>query len=40
MNKTVADIMTPSPITVNPDTPLNEAITILAEKKIKWFAGG
>ncbi|WP_069792054.1 CBS domain-containing protein [Cyanobacterium sp. IPPAS B-1200] len=34
MNKTVADIMTPSPITVNPDTPLNEAITILAEKKL------
>ncbi|AFZ47869.1 CBS domain containing membrane protein [Cyanobacterium stanieri PCC 7202] len=34
MNKTVADIMTPSPITVNPDTPLKEAITILAEKKL------
>ncbi|MBE9222517.1 CBS domain-containing protein [Cyanobacterium stanieri LEGE 03274] len=34
MNKTVADIMTPSPITVNPDTPLKDAITILAQKKL------
>ncbi|MGY6530447.1 MAG: CBS domain-containing protein [Cyanobacterium sp.] len=34
MNKTVGDIMTPSPITVNPDTALQDAITILAQKKL------
>lgn len=34
MTKTVADIMTPNPITVNPQTSLPEAIKILAEKKI------
>ena len=34
MGKTVADIMTPNPISVTPKTPLKEAITILAEKKI------
>ncbi|MGK7893004.1 MAG: CBS domain-containing protein [Xenococcus sp. (in: cyanobacteria)] len=34
MKKTVADIMTTDPIMVNPNTPLQEAISILADKKI------
>jgi CBS domain-containing protein len=34
MTKTVADVMTPNPITVSPQTSLPEAIKILAEKKI------
>ncbi len=34
MTKTVADVMTPNPIAVKPQTPLKEAIKILAEKKI------
>ncbi|HAC63880.1 MAG TPA: phosphoribulokinase [Cyanothece sp. UBA12306] len=34
MTKTVADVMTPNVITVTPQTPLPEAIQILAEKKI------
>ncbi|MDJ0535274.1 MAG: CBS domain-containing protein [Xenococcaceae cyanobacterium MO_207.B15] len=34
MAKTVADIMTPNPISVTPKTPLQEAITLLVEKKI------
>ena len=34
MNKTVADIMTNDPILVTPNTPLQEAIHILAEKQI------
>ncbi len=34
MGKTVADIMTPNPISVTRKTSLKEAITIIAEKKI------
>lgn len=34
MTKTVADVMTPNPITVTPQTPLQEAIKLLAEKHI------
>ena len=34
MGKTVAEIMTPNPISVTPNTPLKEAITLIAEKKI------
>ena len=34
MSKTVADIMTSNPITVSPQTSLQEAIQILADKKI------
>lgn len=34
MAKTVADVMTADPITVGPDTPLKEAITLLAENRI------
>jgi predicted transcriptional regulator len=34
MSQTIADIMTPDPIVVNPQTPLNEAIKILAENRI------
>ncbi len=34
MAKTVADVMTPDPILSSPDMPLNEAIQILAEKRI------
>ncbi|MGD2182713.1 CBS domain-containing protein [Lusitaniella coriacea] len=34
MSKTVAEIMTPNPVTVKPQTPLQEAIQILAEKRI------
>ena len=34
MGKTVAEIMTPNPISVNSKTPLKEAITIIAENKI------
>jgi CBS domain-containing protein len=34
MNKTVAEIMTADPITVSPQTSLQEAIQILASKKI------
>jgi CBS domain-containing protein len=34
MSQTVADIMTPDPIAVNPETPLNEAIKILADRRI------
>lgn len=34
MAKTIADIMSRDPITVRPDTPLSQAIQILAERKI------
>lgn len=34
INKTVAQVMTPNPITVTPQTPLKEAISILVENKI------
>lgn len=34
MPKTVADVMTRDPIVVRPDTPLQEAIQILAERRI------
>lgn len=34
MAKTVADVMTSAPVTVKPQTPLQEAIKILAEQKI------
>ncbi|MEL4898281.1 CBS domain-containing protein [Crocosphaera sp. Alani8] len=34
MTKTVAQIMTQNPITVTPQTPLSEAIKVIAEKKI------
>ncbi|MBE9213226.1 MAG: CBS domain-containing protein [Nostocales cyanobacterium 94392] len=34
MLKTVAEVMTPNPITVKVETPLREAIKILAEKNI------
>lgn len=34
MNKTVAQVMTPTPITVTPEMPLKEAIAILVEHKI------
>lgn len=34
MNKTVADVMTANPIVVTPQTPLKEAIEILAGQKI------
>lgn len=33
-SKTVAEVMTPTPITVNPSTPLKEAISLLADKHI------
>ncbi|MBZ8180542.1 MAG: CBS domain-containing protein [Oscillatoria sp. PMC 1051.18] len=34
MSKSVADIMTPNPVTVQPQTPLKEAIKLIAEKRI------
>lgn len=34
MNKTVAEVMTPTPITVTPEMSLKEAIAILVEHKI------
>lgn len=34
MTKTVAEIMTPNPLTVTPQTSLQEAIQVIAEKKI------
>lgn len=34
MNKTVREVMTPNPITITPTAPLQEAIQILAEKRI------
>lgn len=34
MTSTVANVMTANPIVVSPETPLNEAIKILAEKRI------
>lgn len=34
MTKTVAEIMTPNPITVTPQTSLQEAIQVIAEKNI------
>lgn len=34
MNKTVADVMTPDPIVVRRETPIQEAIQLLAEKHI------
>ncbi len=34
MSKSVAEVMTPNPITVQPQTPLQEAIKIIAEKRI------
>ena len=34
MTTKIADVMTPNPITVTPQTPLQDAIKILAEKRI------
>jgi CBS domain-containing protein len=34
MTKTVADVMTPNPIAVKPQTPLHEAVKLLSEKHI------
>lgn len=34
MTKTVADVMTPNPTTVTPQTPLQEAIQLLANQRI------
>lgn len=34
MSKTVGEVMTPNPITVRPDTPLQDAIRLLAENRI------
>ncbi|MEC4984484.1 MAG: CBS domain-containing protein [Oscillatoria sp. PMC 1068.18] len=34
MSKTVAEIMTSNPVTVQPQTPLQEAIKLIAEKRI------
>jgi CBS domain-containing protein len=34
MNKTVGEVMTPNPITVMPETPLQTAIKLLAEHRI------
>ena len=34
MTKTIAEVMTPNPITVTPETSLQEAVQILAENKI------
>lgn len=34
MTKTVGDVMTPNPYTVTPQTPLQEAIKLMAEKHI------
>jgi CBS domain-containing protein len=34
MTVTVADVMTPNPLLVHPDTPLNEAIKMIAERRI------
>ncbi|BFM41343.1 CBS domain-containing protein [Synechocystis sp. LKSZ1] len=34
MNKTVGEVMTPNPITVTPETPLQTAIKLLAEHRI------
>ncbi len=34
MTPTVADVMTPNPICVTPETPLQEAVELLAEKRI------
>ncbi|WOB42691.1 CBS domain-containing protein [Thermoleptolyngbya oregonensis NK1-22] len=34
MTVTVADVMTPDPIVVHPETPLNEAIKLIAERRI------
>lgn len=34
MTKTVADVMTPNPLTVEPQTSLSEAVKLLAEKHI------
>ena len=34
MTKTVAEVMTPNPLSVNPQTSLKDAIAILAEKRI------
>ena len=34
MSKTVADVMTSNPIVVQPQTPIKEAIQLLAERRI------
>ncbi|MEB3312243.1 MAG: CBS domain-containing protein [Snowella sp.] len=34
MNKTVGEVMTPNPITIKPEAPLQDAIKLLAEKRI------
>lgn len=34
MSRTVGEVMTPNPITVKPDTPLQDAIRLLAENRI------
>ena len=37
MSKTVAQVMTHNPIMVNPQTPLKQAIQILAESKLAGY---
>lgn len=34
MAKTVADVMTPNPLVINPDAPLKDAIALLAQERI------
>ncbi|MGJ3251560.1 MAG: CBS domain-containing protein [Elainellaceae cyanobacterium] len=34
MTPTIADVMTPDPVVVNPETPLREAIQLIAEKRV------
>ncbi|MFQ3615350.1 MAG: CBS domain-containing protein [Cyanobacteriota bacterium] len=34
MTVTVADVMTPDPLVVHPETPLNEAIKLIAERRV------
>jgi CBS domain-containing protein len=34
MSKSVAEVMTPNPVTVRPQTPLSDAIKIIAQKRI------
>jgi len=34
MTTTIADVMTPDPVVVNPETPLREAIQLIAEKRV------
>ena len=34
--RTAEDVMTPNPLTVEPDSPINTAITMMLDRQISW----